>query len=61
MSEGYIEAKMMYFHLAYLGKSYKIFSFFGEQPFILSPKCSQKWITRGKNTLLRWDKDNIKA
>ena len=39
----------------------KIFSFFGERPLTLSPKFSQKWIIRCKNTLRRWDKDHIVA
>ena len=39
----------------------KFYSFFGERPFTLSHKFSQKWITRGKNTLLTWDKDQIEA
>ena len=44
-----------------LGTSIKDFRFFGGRPFTWSPKVSQKWITRSKNTLRRWEEDHIEA
>ena len=44
-----------------LGTSINDSTFFSERPFTLTPKFSQKWITRCKNTLRRWGKDDIEA
>ena len=43
------------------GTSINDFRFFGERSFSWSLKISPKWISLSRNTLRRWEKDNVEA